>query len=100
MAAIALVKYQHFSIFYFLAIFQFDVWVRLVLWAAGYGMVESHEYLLDVFQHGEVDFPLIVFSVEVNAEVSLAFPIMGDGVILFNGNYEVLRMLFAHTFEA
>ena len=89
-----------FSVLYFLAVFWFDMWVKLVLWAAGYGMVESHEYLLDVFQHGEVDFPLIVFSVEVNAEVSLAGPIMGDGAMLFEESHEVLRMRFAHIFDA
>ena len=58
-----------FSVLYFLAGFWFDVWVRLVMWAAGDGMVELYQCILDVFQHLEVYFPLIGVPVEVNVEV-------------------------------
>ena len=58
-----------FSVLYFLAVFWFDVWERLVLWAAGEDMVELYQCILDVFQHLEVYFPLIGVPVEVNVEV-------------------------------
>ena len=63
-------------------------------------MVESYQCLLDVFQYGEVDFPLVVVSVEVDAKVSLACTIMRDGAMLFKDSREVLHMLFAHIFDA
>ena len=63
-------------------------------------MVESYQCLLDVFHHGEVDFLLVVVPVEVDAKVLLACTIMGDGVMMFEDSHEVLRMLFAHTFDA
>ena len=71
----------------FFVVFCFVVWVRLVLWAVGDGMVESYQCLLDVFQHGEVEFPLVIVPVKVNAEVSLAVTIMGYGVMLFEESH-------------
>ena len=63
-------------------------------------MVELYMCLPDAFQHGKVDFPLVVVPVEVDAKVSLACQIMGDGVMLFEDSHEVLRMLFAHIFDS
>ena len=56
-----------FSVLCFLAVFWFDVWARLVLWEEGDRMVKFYQCLLDVFQHGEVDFLLVVVPIEVNA---------------------------------
>ena len=63
-------------------------------------MVELHQCLLDIFQHGDVDFPLVVVPVKVNAEVLFAGPSMGYGVIIFKDSNEVLRMSFTHIFDA
>ena len=88
------------SVLYFLAVFWFGAWVSLVLWAAGDGMIESYQCLLDVFQHGELDSLLAVVPVEVNSEVSLVGSIMVDGVVLLKDSHEVLPMCFAHIFDA
>ena len=82
-----------------MAVFRFDVWLGLVLWASGDGMVESYQCLLEVFHHGEVDFLLVVVPVEVDAKVLLACTIMGDGVMMFEDSHEVLRMLFSHILD-
>ena len=61
-------------------------------------MVESDECLFYVEEHGEVDLAALIIPVEVNADVALYFPIMGDGVMLLEDGHEVLRMIFADIF--
>ena len=61
-------------------------------------MVESGECLFYVEEHGEVDLEDLIIPVEVNAEVAISLPIMGDGVMLLEDGHEVLRMLFADVF--
>ena len=45
-----------------------------------------------------MDHVTLITPVEVNAEVVISFPIMGDGVMLLEDGYEVLRMIFADIF--
>ena len=79
-----------------LAVLWLDVRMRLVLGAARHCMVESDECLFCVEHHGEVELAALVIPVEVNAKVVLSCPTMGDGVMIFEDGYEVLRMLFAN----
>ena len=45
-----------------------------------------------------MDLAALIIQVEVNAEIALSFPIMGDGVMLIKDGQEVLCMLFADIF--
>ena len=81
-----------------MAVIWLDAQMRLVLGAARHYMVESDECLFYVEEHGEVDLAALIIPVEVNADVALYFPIMGDGVMLLEDGHEVLRMIFADIF--
>ena len=45
-----------------------------------------------------MDLAAIIIPVEVNSEVALSFPIMGDGVMFLKDGHEVLLMLSANIF--
>ena len=63
-------------------------------------MVDSDECIFEVEKHGEVDLAALIIQVEVNAEVALSSPIMGDGVMIIEEGHKVLRMLFAYIFDS
>ena len=94
------IRVLFFGVLHLLTILWIDVWMQLVLGEARHSMVESGECLFDVDYQGEVDLGAIVIPVEVNTEVALSCPIMGDVVMLLKDVHEVLRMLFAYIFDS
>ena len=43
-----------------------------------------------------MDLAALIIPVEVNAEVALSFPIMGDGVMYLKDGHEVLLIHYAN----
>ena len=70
----------------------------LVLGTARYCMVELEECLFYVEENVEVDLAALIIPGEVNSEVALSFPIIGDVVMLLENGHEMLCMLFADVF--
>ena len=68
------------GILYLLTIIGLDMGEQLMLWPFWRGMSKSDEGVLDVVHHGEVDQPRIVVPIEVNPKVTLAAPIIFNGV--------------------
>ena len=74
--------------------------VRLVLFSFRAFTVESGEGIGDVIGHGEMDFALGVIPVERESEVTFAFPVFSDVVMLFNGVDEMIGVFFADVFHS
>ena len=45
-----------------------------------------------------MDLAALIIPVEVNSEVALSLPIMGDGAMLTEEGHEVMHMIFANIF--
>ena len=63
-------------------------------------MAESYKGILEVAWHGQMDFALLVVPVECEAQVSHAFPVSVDFVVLLEDIHEMLSIVLAGVLHA
>ena len=76
------------------------MWMRLVLRSSRSWVFEAGECFLDVVWHGDVDLFVFVVPIDCQANVAAAFPLVADGVVLFDGLHEMFGVFGAHVFDA
>ena len=74
--------------------------VGLILRSPGHGIAEFDEGFFHLEEHGYMYLVMLIVPIQVNAEVSIFFPIMAYLVVIFEDSHEMLRMFLAHIFYA
>ena len=74
--------------------------MRLVLWSSRSWVFEAGECFLDVVWHGDVDLFVFIVPIDCEANVAAAFPLVADGVVLFDGLHEVFGVFGSNVFHS